>query len=141
MRPVAESLISELETYGTQESSVGVAITAALLEVASAIDRLTDSIDEQKKKEDTPGVSSYILNGTTVITTHDAGSHDWYKDGRHGTRKCVGMKARWGEVGNVIGSHDSHGLYYDVKHKNGEVLPYEASEVVVLSKIQIGGKK
>ncbi len=59
--------------------------------------------------------------GTVVVTTRDAGASDWSA----GARDYV----RWGVSGVIVAVHDSHGLFYDVKHADDSRAPYEHAEL------------
>ncbi len=62
-----------------------------------------------------------ISNGTKVVTTKSNPKiNDWSKETR--------LKRQWGVEGTVIMHHDSHGLCYDIRHKNGSVGCYDSTE-------------
>lgn len=42
-------------------------------------------------------------------------------------------KRRWGVSGVIVTHHDSHGLYYDVRHEDGSVAGYDPSEFDVMA--------
>ena len=68
-----------------------------------------------------------ISPGTSVKTTEPNLSmrDTWTDEGRAGRR--------WGIQGEVLTHHDSHGLYYDVQHKDGTVGCYDPSELEVVA--------
>jgi hypothetical protein len=41
-------------------------------------------------------------------------------------------RRRWGVTGVIITHHDSHGLYYDVRHGDGWIAGYDPSEFDVV---------
>ena len=43
----------------------------------------------------------------------------------------------WGLFGVVVDVHDSHGLYYDVKHEDGVVRQYDHEEFIRASDVDI----
>jgi hypothetical protein len=64
--------------------------------------------------------------GTTVLTMvpNLAKRKEWTK---------VAWESRqWGVTGTVLEHHDSHGLYYDVEHKDGSIGFYDPSEIQAL---------
>lgn len=61
--------------------------------------------------------------GTVVRTTRPN------MDLRYSWSKVGWELKKWGERGTIIGHHDSHGLYYDVRHDDGTEGPYDPSEL------------
>lgn len=67
-----------------------------------------------------------IYPGTMVKTTQpNWGLRDEWTDEGWASRK-------WGVEGEVITHHDSHGLCYDVQHKDGTVGCYDPSELEII---------
>lgn len=62
-----------------------------------------------------------LTPGTLVVTTQDNGAKDWQPGAR--------VNCRWGVRGVVVASHDAHGLFYDVRHADGSMAPYEPDEI------------
>lgn len=41
-------------------------------------------------------------------------------------------KRRWGVIGEIVDSHDSHGLCYDVRHADGTIGHYDPDEFEII---------
>lgn len=68
-----------------------------------------------------------IEHGTIVITTHENPEIDDWNEAALASRQ-------WGVLGEVVNHHDSHGLYYEVKHPDGTIGCYDPSELEVIRK-------
>lgn len=97
-------------------------------------DRLTgDCQGIFRWKRRTPGVPQTtkkwppIDRGTEVRTIQPnvEKQHEW-------TEKGWASK-KWGVRGRILRHHDSHGLYYDVRHEDGTEGCYDPSELEVIS--------
>lgn len=67
------------------------------------------------------------LNMGTKIRTYKPNwdrRRDWTDD--------AWAKRRWGVIGIIEAHHDSHGLYYDVRHEDGTMAGYDPGEFDVL---------
>ncbi len=66
-----------------------------------------------------------ISPGTLVRTTQEdeANADSWTEEGK--------KRRKWGVEGEVIAHHDSHGLCYEVKHKDGTVGCYDPTELTI----------
>jgi hypothetical protein len=66
---------------------------------------------------------SIIKVGQRVLTVEDPNdsADDWTAE--------AAVSRKWGEVGEVIATHDSHGLTFEVKHNDGSVGHYEHHEL------------
>jgi hypothetical protein len=71
----------------------------------------------------TSGQSEILACGTQVQTTTENPSlrNEWTEEGK--------AKRKWGVQGIVIAHHDSHGLCYDVEHRDGSIGCYDPSEL------------
>jgi hypothetical protein len=58
-----------------------------------------------------------------VRTTKDNGSKNWLRP----RKGC-----QWGKEGVIVKRHDSHGLCYDVKHKDGTIACYDPDELELI---------
>ena len=66
-----------------------------------------------------------LLPGTKVRTLSE-----------HGVFVAEARKKRqWGVEGTIQEHHDSHGLFYNIKHSDGTIGPYEPSEFEILELI------
>lgn len=69
---------------------------------------------------------SLITEGTRVITTR---ANEFLRDTRASE---VWEKRKWGILGTIICSYDSHGLCYDIRHEDGSVCCYDPTEFKIV---------
>jgi hypothetical protein len=72
------------------------------------------------------GSSVNSLMGATVLTTKPNLDlrKEWTEEGW--------KSKKWKVVGVVISEHDSHGLYYEVRHSDGTIGCYDPSELQLI---------
>lgn len=88
-------------------------------------DRLTECVSADKPRT---GAKKYppILDGTRVKTTQPnmALREEWTQD--------AWERRKWDVQGNVVTRHNSHGLYYVVRHEDGTEGSYDPSELEIV---------
>jgi hypothetical protein len=72
------------------------------------------------------GIYLPLKPGTTVRTTQANQS----KLGEWTAEALIARK--WGEEGEILVHHDSHGLCYDVRHADGSIGCYDPSELEIV---------
>ena len=71
-----------------------------------------------------------IENGTRVLTVQmRRPSSDW-------TEEALASR-QWGVTGKVVGFHDSHGLTYEVRHRDKSIGHYEPRELYHLESMYL----
>ena len=88
-----------------------------------AIEREGRSLLVERDEDDWPPIKP----GTHVQISDAPGDEEWRSESQV-------FRTRWGESGMVVGHHDSHGLYYDVKLSDGWIMPCDPEELTVIKK-------